>query len=429
VDRLSRVTGLRLVLALLIVLMTATITPAVANEDGSGTPPDKAQAGETPPDGTGDTSTEVPTQVPTDVPATVAPTEVPATVEPTEAPATAEPTAEATEVAADDSTPETEEPVSRIQSLDVPTSNVTLTVRSTNRSIANTLPADATWTVSVDGTPIATDTFAASDLSLPRAIAVDDAVPYGTYMVTISAGPIFQPFSQAYTVDSPSEGFDVPLDPVTDSAVTISVTSSNPSAANTLPVDATWSVSSGGNPVDADTFAADDLALPASIPVTARVPFGSYDVTISAGPTFRPFSTTLVVDNVSESFTIVLQPFTWTDVSFTVSSSDPSVDNTLPSGAVWSIRTVNDVQLAQGTFAADNLDMPATIDVVPLIPFGTYKISVGASPQFADFTGTFVFNSTTEMFNITLIPSDADFITQLIAQLIAILTAILAGQV
>ncbi|MEJ7901341.1 MAG: hypothetical protein WKF63_05805, partial [Thermomicrobiales bacterium] len=180
--------------------------------------------------------------------------------------------------------------------------------------------------------------------------------------------------------------------------------------ANRLPVNATWSVSTGGGVVDSDTFAADDLALPASIPVTNRVPFGSYTVTISAGPTFLPFTTTLTVDNVTESFTLSLTPSTLSNVTLNVGSSDPSVAGTLPTGATWTIRTTGGGLVAQGTFTGDDLDLPASVDVIPRVAFGTYQITIDAQPRFADYTGTFVINSTSETFNITLIPNDADFL-------------------
>ncbi len=425
-DRFFRVNAWRLTLALLFVLTSAAINPALARQTGSGTPPATTQAEETTPESTV-AATEAPAESPTAVPPTEVPVEptIEPTAEPTDVPATEAPTEPPISIPTETAPASTPDALG-IQALEEETSTVTLTVRSTRPSIARALPTGASWSLSFDSVVVENGVFPSQ--TLPQAIELVEALPYGVYELSIDAGPIFQPFTATYTVDEAAEGIDAALAPVTDSAVSITVTSSNPSIANTLPVNATWSVSSGGVPVDSDTFAADDLALPAAIPVTNRVPFGSYDVTVSAGPTFRPYSATFVVDNVTESFSIVLLPFTWTDVSFTASSSDPSVDNTLPSGATWSIRTPGGVVLAQGAYGPDNLDLPATIDVVPLIPFGTYQIAISAGPQFNDFSGTFVFNSTSELFNITLIPNDASFITQLIAQLIAILTAILAGQ-
>ena len=179
-DRSFRITGLRVVLALFIVMMTASINPALANDTGSGTPSGTQETTETPPVETTVPDTEVPTQVAMEVPTnepttepTMEPTESPATEVPTEAPADIP-----TETPPADSTPASTQPESRIQSLVVETSNVTLTVRSTNPGVARTLPADATWSVSLDGSPIATDTFATEDLALPQAIPVDDPVPY-----------------------------------------------------------------------------------------------------------------------------------------------------------------------------------------------------------------------------------------------------------
>ncbi len=59
-----------------------------------------------------------------------------------------------------------------------------------------------------------------------------------------------------------------------------------------------------------DTFAADDLALPATISVNNPVPVGSYLVEIDAGPDFEPFFTIIEVtaESAEQAFTVTLTP-------------------------------------------------------------------------------------------------------------------------
>jgi hypothetical protein len=411
VDRLYRVGGLRLLIALLFVLMSASIGPALASEGGSATPPAIE-------------STEIPTEEATESPVTETPTE-PATAEPTEA-ATEEATeAPAVEPTDEPASPESTDTSVNIMALPPETSSVVITVQSSDHTIANTLPADASWTVFLEGTEVASDTFAAEDLALPAAIQVDDPVPFGSYDVSVDAGPTFADFTGTLVVDQASESFNVTLVPITVASVSINVSSSNPSIANTLPADASWTVFSGGDEVDSDTFAPEHLALPANIVVSNDVPFGTYSVEVDAGPTFAPFVGTFDVDSTTETFNIVLLPVTVSTVSINLSSADPTVANTLPASANWSV-SQNNVVVASDTFAADHRALPQSIAVENPVPFGTYSVTVSAGPRFLPYTATFTVNGTTEAFNISLVPADEDVFNELVELLIEILTQILS---
>jgi hypothetical protein len=133
----------------------------------------------------------------------------------------------------------------------------------------------------------------------------------GEYTITIDASAQgYDVSTVAFTV--PAEGeVVVPLQ-LQAASVTIVVESADPAIADTLPADATWTVTSVENPdlSMTDTFAADDLALPATISVNNPVAVGSYLVEIAAGPDFEPFFTIIEVtaERAEQAFTVTLIP-------------------------------------------------------------------------------------------------------------------------
>jgi hypothetical protein len=413
-----------MVIALFIVLMTGGVNSVLA-EDSANSSPTATEPTQVDGEDQGEpTPTEVPTElpVPTEVPTEEpVPTDVPST-DVTETPGDSTPEATVSP------TGEPEAGAQQIQTLAEETSDVVITVRSSLPSVANTLPAGAAWMITAGGVTIDVGIFSSGELTLPYALQVTEPVPYGPITFNVNAGLNFLPFSIPLTVDEPAESFTATLTPVTESNVSVTVRSSNPGIASVLPASATWTVTKDGALVDSDTFASDDLALPTTIPVTARVPYGTYTVSVDGGPTFAPFSTTLVVDSPTRSFTIDLTPVTVSSVTINVSSADPTAGSTLPASATWSV-SQGGVVLASDTFAAGHLALPQSIAVEGAVPFGTYQVTVNAGPRFMPFAASFTVNSTSEAFNITLIPNDDALIQEIIAVLIAVLTEILSGQV
>ncbi len=283
---------------------------------------------------------------------------------------------------------------------------VTVEVSSADPSIANMLPADATWTVTTaDSTPVGGDTFAEADRQLPASIPVHDRVPFGEYTIAVDAGPLFQSYTANVTIDQQIETVSVVLDPVTESQVTVNVSSADPTIANTLPEDASWSVElADGTPVGGDTFAAEHRQLPAAIAVENPVPFGEYVITVSAGPSFQPYSATVTINSVTQAIDVVLDPATDAAVTVEVSSADPSIADTLPADATWTVTTADGTPVGGDTFATEHLQLPATIDVNDRVPFGDYTISVDAGPTFQPYTASVTVDEQVETISVVLEP-------------------------
>jgi len=281
---------------------------------------------------------------------------------------------------------------------------VVITVDSNDRSIASQLPATASWTVSQDGVVLDSDTFAESDLALPATINVNDPVPYGHYDVTVDAGPTFVPYSGTFRVDEAEESFRIDLTPVKTSSVTVVVESSNEDIANSLPATATWTVSQGGEVLDSDTFAESDLALPSSIPVTSKLPYGTYDVVVDAGPTFAPYANSFVVNKATHTFTIELTAIaTQSVVTINLSSSDSEVANRMPAGSSWSVS--NGTLTLSGEFDQEHLKLPVTIPVESPLPVGEYSVTISAAPTFAAYSHTFTISEAVQTVDISLVPA------------------------
>ena len=304
--------------------------------------------------------------------------------------------------------------------------NVTITVSSADQTVASTLPADATWSVSVDGTPVAGDTFAGEHLALPATISVAEPVPYGEFQVSIAADPVFAPYSATFTVDEPEEAFAIqlmPLAPAPDESdasdgvdvaeVTVEVVSGDPDAAGVLPEGASWRVALGdGTVVDSGVFAAEHLGLPATIPVAKPVPYGEYVVSVDASPAFAPFEQTYLVDQPEQVITLVLVPVVpeppagqepptqeappageeteVVDVVLAISAPDGGEAAALPEGTTWALTSVEDSAVTfTGEIAGDARALPAQVAVGTPVPVGEYVVTVDARPAFELFEDTF----------------------------------------
>lgn len=194
----------------------------------------------------------------------------------------------------------------------VKTAQVTIGVASLNPAIAATLPEDASWTVtSADNPEFAfEDTFSAAHLALPTTIPVQAPIPYGTYTVTVDASPVFKPFTTTFTVNQASQTFQVQLDPIpTQTVVTIKISSANPTRANVLPDDASWTVTRGTQ-VFGDDFAENHRQLPATIEVESPLPVGEYTIAIDAGPEFQQYTAKVTLSAATQTVEVILQPVT-----------------------------------------------------------------------------------------------------------------------
>ena len=95
-------------------------------------------------------------------------------------------------------------------------SAVSIKLSSADPAAANTLPADATWTIEPPVGPSLSDTFAEEHRTLPVTITVENPVPVGTYTITIEAGPTFETYTMEVTIDSPTETIEIALIPADD---------------------------------------------------------------------------------------------------------------------------------------------------------------------------------------------------------------------
>lgn len=124
-----------------------------------------------------------------------------------------------------------------------------------------------------------------------------------------------------------------------DADVTVNVSSADPAIANALPAGATWAVSQGGTALWTDTFAPEHLTLPVSIPVTNPIPYGTYEVTVSGGPTFAAYTASFVVDGETETFDIVLVPVPPTPTAPVETPSPTATSEATPSPTATSAVT------------------------------------------------------------------------------------------
>src|SRR5690606_36298624 len=159
-----------------------------------------------------------------------------------------------------------------------------------------------------DGTTTMSAESAGAQLAPPSPTTVDPPVPFATYTIESDAGPTCQVYTAQVIINEPRETVNVVLS-LTSANVTIYLSSGNPAIASQIPADASWSVSRGSVEYG-DTFAAQhrNLSTTQVIPVASAVPYGTYQVSVDAGPTFLPYSRTVTLENPNEYIIIVLQP-------------------------------------------------------------------------------------------------------------------------
>jgi len=304
----------------------------------------------------------------------------------------------------------------------VTVANVTINIASAQPAFANAMPAGSTWTVS-DGTNTMSGEFDGAQLALPSSITVDNPVPFGTYTIEIDAGPTFQVYTAQVVINEPSETVNVVLS-LTSANVTIYLSSANPAIASQLPADASWSVSRGSVEYG-DTFAAQhrNLSTTQVIPVASAVPYGTYQVSVDAGPTFLPYSRTVTLENPNEDIIIVLQPRQSTYVTIEISSANALVTR-MPEGSTWSV-SKGGTEIDSGTFLPAHLQLPVTIEVDDPVPFGTYTIEIDASPAFEPYTADVTLDQQSQTVEVVLEPSENAIIDQIVQAIIRIIREIL----
>ncbi|HVL24979.1 MAG TPA: hypothetical protein VM450_12905 [Thermomicrobiales bacterium] len=201
----------------------------------------------------------------------------------------------------------------------LPAASVTVNVSSANPAIADTLPAGATWTVSQNGVELFTNTFAAEHLQLPASIAVTNPVAYGTYDITVSAGPAFEAYAGTLIVDQPEEIVDIVLQPVPVEPSPTPVVETNDVIVTVTTVDG-GEIPTGtqvcltGEEYDVcwalDATAGRLIAAAAPSGTTvmfANVPLGAYELWVPANAPYQAFAQTIQVPESSPyEVTVVL---------------------------------------------------------------------------------------------------------------------------
>jgi hypothetical protein len=123
-----------------------------------------------------------------------------------------------------------------------------------------------------------------------------------------------------------------------EAEVTLTVSSADPTIANTLPIDATWAVTSLRDPsiTFSGTFAEDSLSLPTSIELGMPLTYGDYRVAVEATPTFSSYEAVFTVesDPSPDSVTVIQEILTFSVVlQPVIPSPSPSPTPTLPPGS------------------------------------------------------------------------------------------------
>jgi hypothetical protein len=181
-------------------------------------------------------------------------------------------------------------------------------------------------------------------------------------------------------------------EPLPPAEVTVNASSADPAVADTLPDDATWTVSQNGVDLFSDTFAAEHLQLPVSLPVSNPIAYGSYDITVSAGPTFAPFTQSFTVDQPTEVFEVVLTPVApaeTIDVIVTLMTVDggdlPTGTEVCLQGAEYDVCWALDAVAGRMIAAAAPSGTTVTF---PTVPIGTYELSVPANAPYLAYSET-----------------------------------------
>lgn len=283
------------------------------------------------------------------------------------------------------------------------------------------VPAGTSWSIAGtadDDTPVDISGTIDAQQPLPYTFAAAEDVPFGTYTLILDAGENHEFYSTSIIIDTPGFAFDIPLVPITESQVTIDLSSSAPEIASTMPAGATWTVTlADGTPVDSDVFASDDLALPTSIAVENPAPYGDYVITIDAGPTFAPYTAEATIDTPIQTVGAELDPATTSSVTLTIVDREASAlvgaqafaaraAATVPAGSIWTISGTDDdgtpVDLS-GTIDTEQ-PLPYTFEADEAVPFGSYVLTFDAGPDYEFYSTAIVIDAPGFTFDIPLVP-------------------------
>lgn len=205
-------------------------------------------------------------------------------------------------------------------------SQVSINLSSTDPDAASTMPSGSSWTVTTtDGTFVDDGVFAEEHLDLPVTIAVESSVPYGEYLVSINALPVFKAYQHSHVINAPIQTVNVPLEPAESAAetsqVTLDVSSSEGVLADTMPEGSTWTISgtSGEGVIASGEFSSDQLELPTSVDIDTPIPYGDHLVTIVATWVFEPYEHVHTIDSPAQTLSIVLDPYVEQPVQTTLS--------------------------------------------------------------------------------------------------------------
>ncbi len=139
---------------------------------------------------------------------------------------------------------------------------------------------------------------------------------------------------------------------------------------------------------------------------------GTYGFTVSAdGYASQDGELTIVNDNVSTTVTLLAEsgPLPLALVYLEVSSSDPTVANTLPEGSTWVIYDNSGAGhglISSGEFT--ELELPVTVEVPEGVPYGEMLITIDGLPAFEAYEWTHDIVDDVEYLDIVLDPVAGD---------------------
>lgn len=289
-------------------------------------------------------------------------------------------------------------------------SEVTVHLSSSHPDLVTELPVDAQITVRLIGVGGPEQTFNVGGQALPGDVLTLQ-LPYGSYVVQVLENSAFWLNFGSLDVIEPAQTVNLEL-PAKVGKVAISLESAvDLGVPLYLPGDATWEIQRNGVTIRSGVFAPDVLGnlvpLPAVIPFTDQLPFGEYNLVITADPTFAPLSFPFWVESYDTSvFEVELTP-TVGIVDITVDSSDAAIADELPVGSIWTLtRSDNGSEVIEtGTFDDDHRQLPQTVTFSEPLLFGTYEFTIDAGSSFENKATTFtVETATVEILGIELTP-------------------------
>ena len=250
----------------------------------------------------------------------------------------------------------------------------TVTVTVTSNSLG-AVPAGSIWSLfgtSDDGTIVDFGGEVAQEMPLPYEFVASTNVPYGTYTLQFNAGSGAILVTDQVTVEGANAAVTVELIPFIDSQLELNISSSD-SAVTTMPEGSTWTISHvTGGVVTSGTFTGAELELPTTINLLSGLAYGDYLVSINATGTFAPYEQTHTVDELLESFNVVLDPYVPAAVPASLSVSLPN-DAAGDVGLTWALDDAASQDNVAG--GVDTYTLPTTLWTGELMP-GTYWVSI-----------------------------------------------------